>query len=216
MSEVPVYAEGALRSALRRLLWSGGVIMVLGTATVLLVLWAEGNCSLCQAVDQRDGARVQRELAAAPDELVRSGMATQALHSALGQLEMRPRDGAARSLVRMLLEAGADPNDADAVGGTRRTSSVTVYAVERVIRLRDQELLELFIARGLNVAGRPGGRALAAAAAVGDLAIAQRLLALGADVNTPHPRHGSPLAAAIHARHQGIIALLDERGAREW
>ena len=172
--------------------------------------------------------RSPRRSPTSPSADDRAADASSALDTALDGLEIEPGAADRRAIVLALLEAGADPNTFTSLaGGGGRTSAYgltyggaaggsVIHAVERVVRLRDDDLLERFIASGLDVRGRPGGAALTMAAAEGRLALVQRLIDLGADVNARHDALGSPLAAAVHGRHREVASLLDGRGAREW
>ena len=169
-------------------------------------------------------AGVTAALAAQSDTAERAQTATGALDVALTGFETHGRsEPDRRAIVVALLQAGADPNDRTTTGGggdsrgsgiSRSGTSGIRYAAERVVHANDGDLLELLIAKGLDVKGAPGAAALTTAAADGRVGMVRRLVALGADVN---PRNGrSPLAEAIHGRHREVITVLDEKGAREW
>ena len=213
----------------------GGLVLLLLVAA--FVWWVSGEtetepaCDACSAAEAGDLAGVQSALAARTDLEERRAEATRALDAALTHLEIE--GGAqARDVVLALLDAGADPNQYTSIargglGGRSGRPGNTVsqsaggtayvlYAAERAIGLGDSELLERFVAAGLDVKGKPGGAALTRAAGEGHLAAVQRLVALGADVNHRHDDLGSPLAAAVHRRHREVATLLDQHGAREW
>jgi len=213
----------------------GGVVLLLLAAG--FVLWVAGDmetestCSTCVAAEAGDLAGVQAALAATSDLDERRAEATSALDAALNYLEIEG-DAGAREVVLALLDAGADPDQftsiarsglggrsgrsGNTVSGSAGGTAYVLYAAERAVGVGDAPLLERFIAAGLDVTGKPGGAALTRAAAEGQLAVVQRLLDLGANVNHRHGDLGSPLAAAVHGRHREVAALLDEHGAREW
>lgn len=191
----------------------------------------ESSCDTCSAAEAGDLAGVRSALAARTDPGERRAEATRALDAALGYLEIE--GGAeARDVVLALLDAGADPNQftsiaggglggrsgrpGNTVSGSAGGTAYVLYAAERAIGLGDTALLDRFLAAGLEVTGKPGGAALTRAAAEGQLAVVQRLITLGADVNHRHDDLGSPLAAAVHRRHRDVATLLDRHGAREW
>jgi len=204
-------------------LFTGGIVLLSAAVLVVFFMVWSGRSGAYDPAEAGDLAGVTAALAAqaAPEERARA--ATGALDVALTGFETSSRtEVARRAIVVALLEAGANPNDATTTGGgglrgtaiSRSGSSGLRYAAERVARANDDDLLELFIAKGLDVKGAPGGAALTAAAAEGRVTMVRRLIALGANVN-PHLGR-SPLAEAIHGRHRDVIALLDEKGAREW
>ena len=171
-----------------------------------------------------DLAGVAAALAAQTDPVERARAATGALDVALTGFETSSRDrdrpprhrgGAAGG------RRGPERRDHDGAEAASRGTAISRsgnsgvrYAAERVARANDDALLELFIAKGLDVKGAPGSAALTTAAAEGGVTMVRRLIALGANVNPHNGR--SPLAEAIHGRHRDVIALLDEKGAREW
>lgn len=211
--------------------------LILLALVAAFVWWVAGDaeteapCAACVAAEAGDLVGVRAALAARTDLDERREEATRALDAALEHLEIE--GGAdARDVVLALLDAGADPNQftsivrgglggrsgrpgknvSQSAGGT----AYVLYAAERAIGLGDSELLERFIAAGLDVKGKPGGATLTRAAGEGHLAAVQRLVALGADVNHRHDDLGSPLAAAVHRRHRDVATFLDQHGAREW
>jgi ankyrin repeat protein len=105
------------------------------------------------------------------------------------------------TLARLLLDRGADPNDAQ-----------TLYNLH--FQPNDDHL-ELLISYGLG----PGPllvEELWAAARQGYFDRVRRLVAHGTDVNTPGRRDGrTPYEAARRAGHTGIAEYLLERGARK-
>ncbi|MBK9374851.1 MAG: hypothetical protein IPN03_14270 [Holophagales bacterium] len=220
-----------------------GAIAAIGGGLLLLVLvaafvwWVAGDaetestCDTCRAAEVGDLAGVRSALAARTDLDARRAEATSALDAALNLLEIEGGTQA-RDIVLALLDAGADPSQftsiargglggrsgrpGNTVSGAGSGTAYVLYAAERAIGLGDAALLERFIAAGLDVTGKPGGATLTRAAAEGQLAVVQRLITLGANVNHRHDDLGSPLAAAVHRRHRDVATLLDQHGAREW
>ncbi len=220
-----------------------GALAVIAGVLCLLVLvaafvwWVAGDaetestCDACSAAEAGDLAGVRSALAARTDPDERRAEATRALDAALNHLEVEGGTEA-RDIVLALLDAGADPNQftsiargglggrsgrpGNTVSGTGGGTAYVLYAAERAIGLGDTAMLERYLAAGLDVTGKPGGAALTKASAEGQLAVVQRLIALGADVNHRHDDLGSPLAAAVHRRHRDVATLLDQHGAREW
>lgn len=118
------------------------------------------------------------------------------------------------SKVRHLLALGANVDESQGV--TRNTLRQT--ALQTAVETRDVEIIEILLSEGgVNVnepAGLDGATALQYAAVQGDLAIAKRLLDLGADPNQPgrHWLHESGMAleeAAEQGRLEVVNLLLD-------
>ncbi len=145
--------------------------------------------------------------------------------------------GGHESMVRLLLDAGADPAAADGKGMTalvhaeqrghaqiQRVLSgmpreVEPTANELLVAASDGDLarVERILAAGIKVDAVPedgphrGHSALGQAATNGDLALVSRLLTAGANVD--HPRDRPPLVQAARKGHVEVIARLVDAGA---
>jgi ankyrin repeat protein len=113
------------------------------------------------------------------------------------------------TIVKLLLERGANINAADANGGTALTEAV-IHA--------ERETVRLLLDKGASVKVRTGALAypvLAMAAMRGDVEIARVLLEKGAEVNAADTNGMTPLmwAASNDAGNQELVGLLLAAGA---
>ncbi|KAL5051189.1 hypothetical protein BDW71DRAFT_83984 [Aspergillus fruticulosus] len=79
-------------------------------------------------------------------------------------------------------------------------------------------MAEFLLSKGADVNLQDGycRNALSAAALVGNAKIVGMLLDRGADINGPGAEgHKSVLQTALSGRHDGVVALLRRRGAKE-
>jgi ankyrin repeat protein len=208
-------------------------------AACVLTLWAcgvkraqyggEPERQLAAATTAGDVARVSQLLSsgANPNKVVQfNGDSQSPWFLALYQL--RPRRPELVDIVRLMLKAGANPNEAWGTsvrsgprqsawqrffsqGGTRQAGfgsdnpiHVATYATADVVRA--------LVAAGFNP--RYGGSALVSAVESEDSEIVHALVEAGVDVNS-QPGAITPLVAAIEARNVALMTYLEEHGARE-
>ena len=121
------------------------------------------------------------------------------------------RIGCNVSIVRILLEHGADVNAVFPLAGER--------PLQRALELGDAECVNAVIAAGGDWrAISPGGKsaleaAIQGASASNNPALISQILALGADVNGDKTRRGGPLIEAIGRRDIPVIQQLLTLGA---
>ncbi len=110
--------------------------------------------------------------------------------------------------IRLILKAGANPNDRDRSNGT----TVLMVAAGH----GNEELVELLLQQGANakVANAYGENALHYAAWRGNYAIVQRLLSEKVNVNPTHYLGRTPLMFAVRRGSLPIVKLLLAQGAR--
>lgn len=112
-------------------------------------------------------------------------------------------------VIRMLLDAGADPNAI--------VSEFYGVALSMAIRMKSIHAAELLIQRGADVNSWDGSQysPLQAAAEIGSLDLVKRLLNAGADVNAPPAEDSGATALQVAAMYGfiGIACLLLEKGA---
>lgn len=200
-----------------------GACVILGIALSTVACRKPGphEDALTQAILKRDVEAAERAIAAGVDYQVAisangSGSTTFPM---LIVREME-RDGRAiaplERIAVAVLAAGASPNEA--LGTGRRK----VYLIEEAVTTGRPALVEAMLKAGLDVKGEGASRALVTACGLGNTAIAERLVAAGADVNYHWRGHRSnpgvetPLSEAVQGRHLAIIDLLERAGAREW
>lgn len=108
-------------------------------------------------------------------------------------------------MVRLLLDAGADPNARDA-SGSAPLDEAAFHGVK--------EVAALLIARGAEV-DRPnpqtGATPLNEAAGSGNAGVAELLLARGANPSRADSSGATPLENAVSARHADVVKLLLDR-----
>ena len=109
-----------------------------------------------------------------------------------------------RDVVRLLLDAGANPSKADAVGWTPLRSAAF---------RGHKDVVQLFLERGAdpNKADKYGHAPLHLAAGVGHKDMVQLLLEKGADPNKADSGGMTPLSIAWDRRNTGVANLLTER-----
>jgi ankyrin repeat protein len=185
---------------------------------------------LAAATTAGDVATVSRLLAsgADPNKVVQvDGDKQSPWFLALRRVRERPPELV--DIVKLMLQAGANPNEAWGTrvgtvgprqsawqrffseGGTRQAGfgsdnpiQVANYPVADVVRA--------LVAAGFNP--RYGDSALVAAVEGGDSEIVHTLVEAGVDVNC-EPGANTPLVAAIEARNVALMTYLEQHGARE-
>ncbi len=109
------------------------------------------------------------------------------------------------TVVRMLLEDGAESGSEDAIGNALQAASAGGH----------RAVVRLLLGKGADV-NAVGGRydnALQAASANGHEAVVRLLLEKGADVNAGGGRYDNALQAASAGGHEAVVRLLLEKGA---
>jgi ankyrin repeat protein len=109
--------------------------------------------------------------------------------------------------IRLILQAGANPNDRDRSNGTTALMVAAGHG--------NEELVELLLQQGANAkaVNAYGENALHYAAWRGNAAIAQRLISEGANVNPTHHLGRTPLMFAVRRGSLPIVKLLLAQGA---
>ncbi|KAF7985911.1 hypothetical protein HWV62_43816 [Athelia sp. TMB] len=127
--------------------------------------------------------------------------------SAIVHIVQAQSQGGEDTIVRILLEHGADPN---ATGGKYNNALQAASYHGRSI------IVGLLLEKGADPNAKGGGRgtALQAACYEGHHEVVQLLLKNGANVNAPGGRYGTALTAASSRNHVGISRLLLDRGAK--
>lgn len=198
-----------------------------GLVVAALLAWTgriEAKCALCETVKSGDPAAVRQALAAGVDvnERVHTLEGTRyPFEVALGRLHPpisagSPQGAAARAIVVLLLDAGADPNAEYTVTPGAFSSgrpAIRIHPAERAAAAGDLDLMSALIAHGLDPQGRGAGMALIEAARGGQHELVGRLIDLGVDVNF-RANGRDALAEAIQVDDKVLIALLEKAGAR--
>jgi hypothetical protein len=132
-------------------------------------------------------------------------------------------------IVRLMLKAGANPNEAWGTSGTGRPPESVWRQFfspgpgrRAGLRIEPPVRLAMFhpvpdVVRALVASGfdpRTGGAALVEAVEGGNTEIARILVDAGVDVNS-RAGPNTPLVAAIEARNVALMTYLEEHGARE-
>jgi ankyrin repeat protein len=110
-----------------------------------------------------------------------------------------------RSLVQLLLEYGANPNQTDNEDNPPPPLWWAAYH-------KDLGTAQLLIEKGANVNGVAGRIPLMEAARHGDMEMVRLLIDKGAQVNSRNP-HGTPLSSAAKANRIDVMRFLMEKGA---
>jgi ankyrin repeat protein len=147
----------------------------------------------------------------------------------LALYQLRPRRPELVDIVRLMLKAGANPNEAWGTrvgtvgprqsawkrffsqGGARQAGFGSDNPIQ-VARYSIAEVVRALVAAGFNP--RYGDSALVAAVESEDLDIVHTLVEAGVNINC-RPGANTPLVAAIEARNVALMTYLEEHGARE-
>jgi hypothetical protein len=191
---------------------------------------AEPERQLAAAATAGDVAKVSQLLAsgANPNKVVEvDGDKQSPWFLALRQA--RPHQPPTMEIVKLMLKAGADPNEAWGTdgstvgpkqsawqrffseGGARQAGFGFHYPI-RVATWQDADFVRALIAAGFNP--RYGDEALVSAVEGQEAEIVHALVEAGVDVNS-QPSAVTPLVAAIEARDVALMTYLEEHGARE-
>lgn len=200
-----------------------GVFAVLALGLCAVIVFAAlrraaSDCPLCDAVDTNDPARVR---AALVDGAPIDDRAWQ-----VAVLNLSNSNGGASqiAIVRLLMEAGADPNANWSMGGSMSTRSTvqrassTMWASAVLAQATaTPDLVDVMLSHGLDVGGPAAAEALIGAVVMQRTAVVDRLLRAGVPPNGPSDS-GAPsaLAHAIQTRDRALIATIEAAGGREW
>ena len=207
----------------RRVALQWGVLLLSGW--LLTACQRDEPCPLCDAIVSGDEARVRQAI---PGAEINKGFrapvpgrmrfpfndALERLHSP-GSAE-GPEAAAARSIVMLLLESGADPNGQFTFPSEDTAPPYIVSAAARAAESGDARVMRAFVARGLNPKHEFAGNALIAASGSGYADVVQVLLEAGVDVNYRDRAKRSALSEAIRTKNQALIAVLEQAGAKEF
>jgi ankyrin repeat protein len=169
-----------------------------------------GNSQLVQLLLQH-GANPNRQEHDTTDSILQEALSANAYGACLYRdtgIERLPQLNAQRlEAIRLILKAGANPNERDRSNGT------TVLMV--AIAHGNEELVELLLQRGANpkVISAYGETALHYAAWRGNTAVVQQLLAQKVGVNPAHYLGRTPLIFAVRQGSLPIVKLLLAQGA---
>lgn len=114
-------------------------------------------------------------------------------------------------MVRLLLANGSDPNHVFPSLGER--------PLQRALELGDPDCVNVFLYYGADPSvystrGKPALQAATdGASQTGNMALVNLILSLGADVNGPPGRRGSPLVEATALNNVDVVRLLISKGA---
>lgn len=174
-------------------------LLVLALALLTAGCVKDQACALCDAVKAHDVDKV-RALAAATPPRER----TWALGDALPLWEADP------TILAALLDAGADPNGSTSFKHDGRQEA---YFLELAAAYQKPAIVELFVAKGADVKGRPGGFALLMTISQGRPDNARLLLDAGAPIGFEW-RGETALSESRRLGRTELTKLLTERGAQ--
>jgi hypothetical protein len=187
--------------------------------------------ALAEAIEKKDVAAARSAIASGVDfdtDVTVGGGERQPLLVLLVdriQFHVGAPDPRLEEIAAAVFAAGADPNyrvrrhAAPAQGRRSVQSGGPVCLAELAAGAGSPALIDTLLKAGLRVKEECAGRALLQACRMGDTAVAQRLVAAGADVNyrrTSYGRTETPLSAAVKEQHVEIVEILDRVGAQEW
>lgn len=157
---------------------------------------------LIQAARRGDVEEVRRLLDTGVPASTATAVGFTALHAAV--------DHGHTSVVRLLLERGADPDAVtvvyDAMRREEPEAKPITTALYRAVSARNEELVEILLASGASTRGAYGGFALFQAVADGSATLVERLCRRGADPDVRNWDGETPLA---HAAARGDLAMAE-------
>lgn len=189
--------------------------------------------ALCAAVEPANVGEVRTLLQKGGVDLnadqQRFGLRCRPFSEAMAKVVV-PEKVAELSIVRLMLDAGADPSSCwmeEPGRGSRRSSSApspNVCAIQYAVRSGAPDFVNLVMERGANVKGGGGAAALSDAAARGYLPFVKQLVEAGAPLNEvarsandPGSSEVTALGVAVRGYYDEVVAYLDSQpGAREF
>lgn len=164
--------------------------------------------ALIEAIKAKDAAKVQDVLIAHPGMNLEEGVATDdtPLHAAIATGDA--------DCVRLLLEAGANPNSQPRQWGK---GTPLLHALDTSGVRMNPKVIALLLKHGANpetTAERDfDKKPLLVAAGKGYEAVVQMLLEKGADIHVKDRYDSTPMILAAREGHSGVIRILAEEGA---